>query len=279
MKQLAGCSAVITGAASGIGRVIALSLAREGVNVAVADLDADLAAETARSVRDLGVNGISVQTDVSRRESVEALADRAYQEFGSVEILVNNAGVTLRPFRAIWDASAKDFEWIMGVNYWGVVHGMQVFIPRMRSHPGDKHIVNTSSGATFLAPGGNAAYTASKMAVEGLSMCAREECALLGIGVSVLFPNTKFASRIPTSERLRPEEDRSGERDIPLWTSYGGQSSDPNPLDDGLPPDEIGPMVVRGIRENEPYIMTNPPSERFQQRVDAILQAGNRPGF
>ena len=273
MDDFEGRNAVVTGAGSGIGSGIALSLAREGVNVVIADIDEEFASKTAEAARNLGVRAISVETDVSQRSAVENLADVAFREFGTVDILVNNAGVTWRPFRAIWDASQADYEWIMSVNFWGVFHGMHVFIPRMKDQPGQKHIVNTSSLSSLVTLPGHSAYTASKMAIDGLSLCAREECKLFDIGVSIFYVTGRVDSRIPSSERLRATADQSAERHVVPWKDYGAGEDWMLPITQQ--PDVVGPMVVQGIRDNDLFIVNAPaPSESIRERAEAIISAG-----
>jgi NAD(P)-dependent dehydrogenase (short-subunit alcohol dehydrogenase family) len=288
MKDIAGCTAVVTGAGGGIGRAIALSLAENGANVVVSDIEADAAQAVAVEVESLGVRSLAVRADVSQLAEVEALAAAAYAKFGSVEVLVNNAGVTLRPFRASWDTSYEDFQWMMNVNFWGVLHGHHVFVPRMRQSPGEKHIVNTSSMASVLSIAGHSAYSAAKAAVDGLSNAAREELKTQDIGVSILHPGP-VRTRIVTSERLRRSEDRSEARSIKPWSDYAGAgnpvaSNAASQRDDVVDPDvasgafeyitphRVGAMVVAGIRANAPHILTHPaPVEALRARTDALI--------
>ncbi|WP_285314329.1 SDR family NAD(P)-dependent oxidoreductase [Pseudarthrobacter sp. fls2-241-R2A-168] len=286
MENLRGRTAVITGAATGMGRSMALTFAREGINVAIADIDLQAAEATRDEVLALGVNAIAVQTDVSKLEAVESLAEEAYASFGNVDILVNNAGVTMRPFRASWDTAYADFQWMMNVNWWGVLHGHHVFVPRMRQQPGDKHIVNTSSMASLRPIAGHSAYSASKMAVDGFSLVVREEykTAGLDIGVSILYPGA-VTTRINTSERLRPEQERSEVRGVKPWSSYLPdelQSTDPRQtggtqntvLRPPIDPDEVGPMVLEGIKHDKLYIATHPvPQEHIDERRELLANA------
>ncbi len=285
MENLRGRSAVITGAATGMGRSIALTLADEGVGVVIADIDLEAAEVTRDEAMSRGVRAIAVQTDVSKLEAVERLADEAYEAFGKVDILVNNAGVTLRPYRASWDTEYKDFQWMMNTNWWGVLNGHYVFVPRMQQQSGDKHIVNTSSMAALRPIVGHSAYSASKMAVDGFSLVVRKEYEMagLGIGVSILYPGA-VKTRIHTSERLRPEQEQSDVRGVKPWSSYLSQeaeASDPRqagavqgtrsqPLD----PDVVGPMTVEGIKRNKLYIVTEPVrQEELNERTELLLSA------
>ncbi|KAH6999308.1 hypothetical protein EDB80DRAFT_555794, partial [Ilyonectria destructans] len=180
--------AVVTGAGGGIGRSIALSLAEAGCDVLVADIDLEAAEVVAGEIEALGRRGIAMKVDVTRSDDVKAMADRAYSEFSNVTVLVNNAGVTMRPFRAIWDSSEADFKWMMEVNFFGVQNGVAAFVPRMLETPGRKHIVNTSSMATLIDPAGHGAYNAAKSAVDGLSNSLRNEVEEEDIGVTIVYP-------------------------------------------------------------------------------------------
>ncbi|BBE24625.1 acetoin dehydrogenase (plasmid) [Arthrobacter sp. MN05-02] len=293
MENLAGKSAVVTGAGSGIGRSIALALAEQNVNVAVADIDQEAADAVSREVAERGVKSFGMRSDVSKLADVQELADAAYDQFGTVEILVNNAGVTLRPFRASWDTSYEDFRWIMDVNFWGVLHGHMAFIPRMRETPGEKHIVNTSSMASVTSIAGHSAYSASKAAVDGLSNAAREELKTQNIGLSLLHPGP-VRTRIVSSERLRSEEEKSENRGIKPWSDYvqnvgnaiiagraGKPTEDPDvatsPLE-YITPDDAGRLVVEGILGNKPHILTHPaPVDSLQERLDALLAGQPQP--
>jgi NAD(P)-dependent dehydrogenase (short-subunit alcohol dehydrogenase family) len=290
MKDLSGRVAVVTGAGTGMGRSIALSLAGEGVSVVVADIELS----HAESVRDeaiaLGVRAIAQATDVSKLDQVQALADAAYDEFGKVDILVNNAGVTLRPFRAVWDTAYEDFRWVVDVNIWGVIHGVHVFVPRMRAQTGEKHIVNVSSMGTLVKVPGHSTYTLTKAAVNGFSDVIREELANDGFGVTILYPGY-VKTRIATSERLRPEAERSDHRNVTPYETYTKRDpvvaeelpgvsrssvkiEDAGQMQIGIEADDVGPMVVKAISENKPYCLTHPaPEIAIRKHMDELLNA------
>lgn len=283
MKELKGKNAVITGAGGGIGRAIALEFAKNGVNVMVTDIEEDVALKVAEEAKALGVKAFGHKVDVSSKDEMFALAETAYAELGSVELLVNNAGVTLRPFRAHWDTSYKDWKWIFDVNFGGVLNGHMAFVPRMLKTPGEKHIVNTSSLASLYDIAGHCAYSATKAAVDGFSNSAREELKLFDIGVSVLHPGT-VRTRIVTSDRLMSEEQRAEQATVKSWNEYTGAVL-PNagldvPQDPDIPVDPfgyitckyVGQFVVEGILKNKPHISTHPlPMERIQARYDGIM--------
>jgi NAD(P)-dependent dehydrogenase (short-subunit alcohol dehydrogenase family) len=132
MKTLERKNVVVTGGGAGIGRAIALSLAEVGANVLLADIDESAASAVAAEVRSRGVRSAAIRCDVSNQESVMALADAAYAEFGAVHVLCNNAGVTWRPYRSIFDTTLADMQFMFGINFWGVVHGLMAFLPRLR---------------------------------------------------------------------------------------------------------------------------------------------------
>lgn len=289
MKIIKGMSAVVTGAGGGMGRSIALALADAGVNVVVSDIEERAAQTVSQEVAERGVTAIAVATDVSKLDQVHTLAERAYSELGSIEILCNNAGVALRPFRASWDTSPEDYEWVMGINFWGVLHGHLAFVPRMRETSGEKHIVNTSSLATVLLPPGAVAYNASKAAVDAFSISARKELAPENISLTLLHPGL-VRTRIATSERLRPLDEQSEARHVKPWSDYNNPSgnphvnrrpgevdepvNDPDTADDVftyITPNAIGWLVLDAIRQNKPYVMTHPiQDEIIQSSADAI---------
>jgi short-subunit dehydrogenase len=171
---------------------------------------------------------------------------------------------------------------VIGVNIWGVIHGVHVFVPRMRQQPGDKHIVNVSSMSTLAKVPGHSTYVLTKAAVNGFSDVIREELAADGFGVTILYPGY-VKTRIATSERLRPELERSDGRDVPSYDSYAKVADDephagPVRIQDagamqiGIEADEVGPMVVRAIRENRPYCLTHPaPDVPMKAQYDELL--------
>ena len=167
MKDFAGKVAVITGGASGIGHGIAEWCARAGVKVVLADIDEEALSKAGEELKPLGGAVLCVRTDVSKRDDVEALARQAFDAFGGVHLLFNNAGVAAGG--APWEATWNDWEWVLGVNLWGVIHGVKVFTPLMMAQNTECHIVNSSSAAGLVTGGFSAPYSASKHAVVALS--------------------------------------------------------------------------------------------------------------
>ena len=202
MELSEGSVAVVTGAASGIGAALGQALASAGCSVVLADVDAAALDEVAASI---GGDVLTVVTDVSVADEVEALAEAAFTRFGAVHLLCNNAGVST--FNPVVAQTLDDWRWVLGVNLWGVVHGVHAFLPRMLAQGRPAHIVNTSSlaglasGLPSLGP-----YNVSKVGVVALSETLRMELAMAGspVGVSVLCPGST-PTRILESERNRPE--------------------------------------------------------------------------
>jgi NAD(P)-dependent dehydrogenase (short-subunit alcohol dehydrogenase family) len=251
MERLAGRTAVVTGGGSGIGRGIALALAGEGVHVAVADIEPQAAEGVAAEVRACGVRSLAAPSDVTRPESLRGLAARVERILGSVHVLVNCAGV-VHERGTLAERTDDDWLWVFSVNLHGVVRSVQVFLPALRAHGDEAHIVNTASMAGLVAVPdlGIGIYTASKYACVGYSEILRQELAPLGIGVSVLCPGMVESNLARTSARNRPAE-------------YGGPLAEPGetPADvraQMMPAEECGRIVVRGIRENRLHILTHP---------------------
>jgi NAD(P)-dependent dehydrogenase (short-subunit alcohol dehydrogenase family) len=206
-----GRLAVITGAGSGIGRALALACTRRGLRVLLADVDeAGIDATATLLGRE---DALKLRVDVSRPEQVAAMADLAYREAGEVALLFNNAGVAAGGW--LWESTPQDWQWLIGVNLMGVVHGIQSFVPRMMRQALPARIVNTASAAGLISVPAGAAYCATKHAVVTLSECLHHELQLEGaaIGVSVLCPSF-VPTGIAESERHRPPELRGETREV-----------------------------------------------------------------
>lgn len=202
MKDLRGKIAVITGAAGGIGRELALACAAEGANVAIADVDEAGLAETARLLP-AGCESIRARCDVANAKDLESLASRTYERFGAAHVVFNNAGVAVAG--PVWSAPLDEWKWVLDVNLMGVVHGIRAFVPRMLEAGTEGHVVNTASVAGLLSVPGSGVYCASKHAVVSLSECLFHDLRMARsvIGVSVLCP-AWVATGIADSERNRP---------------------------------------------------------------------------
>ena len=238
------------------------------MDVAVADVDVAGAEKVAADVRAAGRRALAVPTDVSKLASVEALAARTYDELGGCHVLCNNAGVLL--LGGLESRSIKDWEWVLGVNLWGVIHGVQAFVPRMLAQPGEKHIVNTGSTAGIMPTPGVGVYATSKYAVVGLSEHLRMDLEPHGIGVSVVCPGG-VQTQILRSERNRPTEfgaSPASPDDYRRMVSGG-----PRPPDEMQPPEAIAAIVLDGIRANDAYILTHAHYRKgVQARCEALMR-------
>jgi len=256
--------AVITGGGSGIGRALVDVFVREGARIVVADIDEAAAVEAADAVRAGGGTAIAVRTDVTDRAQVQALADRAFTEMGAVDVLCNNAGVAA--WGGIEKATYRDWQWVLGVNLWGVIHGLEAFLPRMIASGRRGHVVNTASMAGLVATRGLGVYNTSKYAVVGLSETLVKDLAPYGIGVSVLCP-LGVATRIRDSQRNRPAHLRNEEAAAQPVTLDGST----------LMPAVVAEMVLSAVLENRLYVITHPEAleairRRFQRIERAVLE-------
>jgi NAD(P)-dependent dehydrogenase (short-subunit alcohol dehydrogenase family) len=202
MKSFTNKVAAITGAGSGMGRELAYELARAGADVAVSDINRDTVEETAARARELGVRVSATKLDVSDRTAVHAWADSVAGEFGRVNLIFNNAGVALGS--TLEAVSYEDFEWIMGINFWGVVYGTKAFLPHLRAS-GEGHVVNTSSVFGLFAVPGSGTYNASKFAVRGFTEALRQELELTGANISATSVHPGgIKTNIARSSRMSP---------------------------------------------------------------------------
>jgi NAD(P)-dependent dehydrogenase (short-subunit alcohol dehydrogenase family) len=266
--------AVVTGAGSGIGRALALHAAREGMRVAVADVEVGALEETAAEVETAGAEVLVAPTDVARVDQVDALAGLAYERFGAVHLLCNNAGV----FQAgiTWQREVADWEWVMGVNFWGVLYGIRSFVPRMLEAGDEGHVVNTSSLAGLISGAYSAPYIASKFAVLGVTECLAHDLQAQGapIGASVLVPGL-VDTRIAYSTRNRPGEP-PGEAQAPDHHMVEQALRDLT-AKSGRPPDEVAGLVFDAVRSGRFFITTSDATEAIlRDRFDAVL-AGELP--
>ena len=205
MKQFKDRVAVVTGGASGIGRAMALRFAREGMSIVLADIEPAALDRTKAEFEALGAKVLAVRTDVSRAQDVEALAKQTLQHFGAVHVVCNNAGVA--PGGVVWEHTVKDWEWALGVNVWGVIHGVRVFTPILLRQRTEGHIVNTASVAGLLSLPGMGLYCVTKHAVVTLTESLHHDLAQHSdqVRCSLLCP-AYVPTRISDSERNRPKE-------------------------------------------------------------------------
>ena len=274
MREFKGKVAVVTGAASGIGRGLAEKCISEGMKVVLADVDVETLAQAESDLKAAGGTLLAVRTDVSKREDVEALARKTLEHFGQVHLLFNNAGVGAGG--APWEATWNDWEWVIGVNLWGAINGVKVFTPIMLQQNTECHIVNTSSAAGLAVGGPSGPYAVTKHAVvalsESLYLTLQQRNAL--VKVSVLCPGL-VKTDIANSDRHRPEE----LRDEPVPLSPAMQAA----LDGfkaliqaSTPPLEVAEVVFEAIRNEQFYILSHPEwMEVVQLRTDKLLRMEN----
>ncbi|GAA2243883.1 SDR family NAD(P)-dependent oxidoreductase [Herbiconiux moechotypicola] len=245
MTTIAGRVAVVTGGASGIGRGIAEQLIAEGATVVIADVQQDALDATAAEI---GATGIRV--DVTDPASVEALAAETVERFGSVGILVNNAGVG--PLARIADLRLADWKWLIDVNLWGVIHGVTTFLPLLQKNPDGGHIVNTGSMASFSPMAGAGAYAVTKYGVAALTEALALELAEDGspVHVTLLAPGT-VRTNIKTSLRNRPAGAEGALEDVDISEGAAAGLRWIDPID-------AGRIVTRAIRHDDLYALTHP---------------------
>lgn len=265
MKDFAGKTAVVTGAANGIGRAVSLALAARGARLVMADMNESALEAARRDVEARGAEAIAVATDVTQRASVDALADAAWDRFGAVHIVHNNAGVLIRA--PMLDADEKDWDWILSVNLWGVIHGVRAFVPRMLDAGEQGHVVNTASLAGHFAGDYYGVYNTSKYAVVGLTESLARELRNTQIGVSMLCP-----SQVETGIFTNKERPEAFRKAAPVAEVERRHS------DNVMQPEEVAAKVLAGIEEGALYIFTHPKESEpaLTKRYERLMKAHGR---
>jgi NAD(P)-dependent dehydrogenase (short-subunit alcohol dehydrogenase family) len=279
MKDFKGKVAVITGAASGIGFALAERCVQEGMKVVLAGINEDTLEKAEKKIKKAGVATLVVKTDVSKAADVEALANKTIEKFGAVHMLFNNAGFGI--FSSVWESSLADWEWILGVDLWGVIYGIHYFIPIMIEQGTECHIINTAGGAGLISPPFNP-YAVAKHGVVILSEILYRELELKGhkIGVSVLCPGFT-QTKAMEAERNRPEKLRNTkgkgstgttDADVQAFVKTAKQL-----LENGMPPQKLADIVFKALREKKFYIFPDFASDksRIRARMEDILQERN----
>jgi NAD(P)-dependent dehydrogenase (short-subunit alcohol dehydrogenase family) len=249
--------AVVTGAGSGIGRALAIGLAAEGAKVVLADIEAGPLEETSELVRGAGADALAVVTDVSDASSVQALADTTIERFGQVNVLCNNAGVGGGGL--IRDQQLVDWQWVIGVNLWGVIHGIQAFLPLLRQAD-EAHIMSTASVAGLVAGPGLGPYNATKFAVVGIMETLHHELAAdrdADVGVSVLCPG-EVRTNIVTAQRNRPahlQREQAHGRDSDARRRNASVAA---AVAAGMDPAEVAAQVIGAIKERRFWVLSHP---------------------
>ncbi len=277
MKDFKDKVAVITGAASGIGYGLAERAAEEGMKVVLADVEEGALDKAENEIKALGAATLAVKTDVSRIDDVKALADKTLDAFGAVHLLCNNAGVSAGS--TAWQSTLADWQWVLGVNLWGVIHGIHFFVPGMLKQNAEAHIVNTASVAGLIGGAGNVPYTVSKHGVVALSEAFYRELqqADSKIGVSVICPGI-IDTNILETERNRPAKLKNppgaGAMDMSTPPAQEMLRNIKEIFKKGMKPHEVADIVFNGIKEKRFYILPN--AEIFKPSIQARLDDVSR---
>lgn len=277
MRDLSGKVAVVTGAASGIGLALAQRFAADGMKLVMADIEQNALAREAAALEAAGAEVLTVPTDTSIEAEVDELAAATLDRFGAVHVVCNNAGVGSRGL-TLWDLPRRDFEWVLGVNLWGVIHGIRAFLPHLRLQD-EGHVVNTASVSALAHRPRMGPYNASKAAVLALSETLAFELAAEGshVGVSVACPSW-VRTNISTAVRNLPERlayELTTEQAAEM-TEYKAKRRQ-QLRDDAIDPPEVATQVRDAILENRFYVITHPESiTDIKARFDRIV-GGNDP--
>ena len=273
MNELRGKVAVITGGASGIGRAVAAAAAAAGMKLVLADIEEAALKEADAALGADGTEVLSVVTDVAEGSSVEELRDKALARFGAVHLVHNNAGVAVGG--PLWTVSEADWNWILGVNLWGVIHGIRAFVPVLLEQ-GEGHVVNTASLAGLTSPGMLGPYNVTKHSVVTMSETLYRDLNLIGsrVGVSVLCPGF-VRTGIAESDRNRPAWAPAA----PPPPGMDLQGVVRDLVAGGIDPADVALKVLDAVRTNRFYIITHEDTPAFvETRLQDILQGRNPSG-
>ena len=270
MRNFSGKTAIVTGAASGIGFGIASAFARDGMNLVLVDIQPDALAAAHQAIDALGARVIALPADVSNAASVEAVAREAEAAFGKIHVVVNNAGVAFHgaPLTKI---ELRDWEWVIGVNIYGVIHGIRTFVPLIQKHGEGGHVVNTASTAGFRVVPGllHGAYAMTKHAVVALTEALQQELSGANIGVTMLCPGA-VNTDLDASSKHRPERFGGGfqRSEHQFMREFMAQ---------GLSPLWVGERLLRGMKDGEFMLFTSTaPRNGIAERHDMVSQAFDR---
>jgi NAD(P)-dependent dehydrogenase (short-subunit alcohol dehydrogenase family) len=269
MREFRGRTAFVTGGASGIGLSMARAFGRAGMNVVLADIDREAAADAAERLSHEQIKAMPARCDVTERASIETAAEETIAAFGKVHVVCNNAGVAVGG--QIGSVRERDWDWIIDVNLKGVVHGTEIFTPLIKAHGEGGHIVNTASMAGMVSPPGMEPYCATKFAVVAMSEGWAQQLAPFNIGVSALCPGF-VKTRIHESGRAR--QDRyGGTGEVDPGVGDTREQAAQNVLN-GIDPDVVGNRVLEAVQNGELYIFTHPAMRAFvEARFQMILAA------
>ena len=274
MREFKDKIAVVTGGASGIGLGMATKFAEQGMKLVLADVEVPALEKVAAAFESDGTEVLAVPTDVSSEEAMDALAARTFERFGAVHVVCNNAGVG--GGGTMWELTSKDWEWVMGPNLWGVIHGVRVFGKHLVEQD-DGHFVNTASMAGMISVGGMGPYNVTKHAVVTLSETLFAELQGVGskVGVSVLCPGF-VNTRIFESDRNRPEDLQNESEPEVTEEMVAQREMAAEFMKQAMPTSQVAEMVFDAIREQKLYILTHAGSETsIRKRMEAIVEGHN----
>jgi NAD(P)-dependent dehydrogenase (short-subunit alcohol dehydrogenase family) len=277
MREFRGRVAVVTGAASGIGLATAERLAQEGMRLVLADVEEPALRKAVDALAGRGAEVLAVATDVTQPASVDALAQRAWERFGAVHVVFNNAGVEVTG--ALWETPLEDLRWVVDVNLWGVIHGIRSFVPRMLEHRSEGHVVSTASMAGLTSAPFLDIYCITKHGVVTLMESLYKELVILGspLRASVVCPGL-IKTRIMESARNRPGDAR---RDPPTPATAPGAVMMENALrqgvESGWSPAVVAQAIFEGIRDERFYVIPSQPEVKanLYQRLDEVRDERN----
>ncbi len=242
MKNLNGKIAVVTGAGSGIGQATAIALAKEGCNLALADINKTGLGATAGEVEKLGRQVSLHKIDVAKKKEMQRFVDEVIRDHGQVHLIVNNAGVSV--WADFVEQSIEDIEWVLGINLWGVIYGCKFFLPHLQKEK-EGHIVNISSTSGFLPTPKMSIYTTSKFAVRGLSESIRQELTKYNIGVTSVHPGM-IKTNIPYATKYQEKDKKKQEQGAEMFARYGHSS------------EKVAEKIIKGIKNNSPRVLIGP---------------------
>ena len=274
MQDVRDKVAVVTGAASGIGKALAERFVRAGMKVVLSDVEEAALETTTAGLRERGARVHAVVADVASAEQVRALATQTLRSFGAVHVLCNNAGIFEAGGSPSWTTSADDWNWILGVNLMGVVHGLQTFMPIMVEQASEGHVVNTASIGGWIS--GNPLYSVTKFGVVALTEALYAELRRSGskLGVSLLCPGY-VKTRLADSERNRPEHLRNASQRNAMGTAVRRNFA--AAIDAGIDAEQVAEHTLRAIEEDRFYVFTHPDSRTAIERKVNTLLAGHNP--
>lgn len=272
MKDFKGKVAVVTGAASGIGRATATRFAEEGMKVVLADIEEPALEGVVSELKGAGHDVIGMPTDVSKWEAIQALANKTMETYGTVHVVHNNAGVVVSG--PVEELSLADWEWVLGVDLWSVIYGIKAFVPLIKQ-AGEGHIVNTASTAGLQSASGIGPYNVSKFGVVALTETLRQEleAAKSPVSASVLCPGA-INTQIVQSKRNRSAES-AGEHQASAVEDAFEKNAGALLREQGMDPSEVADMVVNAIRKDDFWIITHPDWKGVMKQRVAAMEKDN----